>query len=273
MMSSANDADASAMCSQLSRTIRIRLSRRKWTRPRPGVSERTSSPSDEATTVGSRRIAQRRQVDEADALVAGFPKLVGNGERHRRFADAAGPHQRDEAPLRQLRPERSHDLRAAYWPCERPPQWHVRDAGAIGGDWRLGRRRHRLEGLRDRRHKAVSAPGFAYDVPGTRLSLAKQLAQRGDVYADIGLGHGRSRPSKAEQLLLADKLARMLDEGHQDVEGAVADPGRLITIEEQTLSGIEPEGTERQTLHHRPSLSAQQVSTPPLVTPLPPKEG
>jgi hypothetical protein len=53
------------------------------------------------------------------------------------------------------------------------------------------------------------------------------------------------RPSPTYQFLFADYLAGAFDQSSQDVEGAAAEPHRLVALEQETLLCKEPERAKR----------------------------
>src|SRR6185312_16607353 len=77
------------------------------------------------------------------------------------------------------------------------------------------------------------------------LAVAKGAAQRADLNLQIRFLDERLRPSPTYQLLFADYLPAAFDQGSQDVEGAAAEPHRLVAVEQETLLCKEPERAKR----------------------------
>ena len=68
------------------------------------------------------RVAERRQIDQPDAVLISADHALGDGEGDRGLADAAGPDDRHQALARKLRDERRHRFLAADHPRYRERQ-------------------------------------------------------------------------------------------------------------------------------------------------------
>jgi hypothetical protein len=77
------------------------------------------------------------------------------------------------------------------------------------------------------------------------LAVAEGAAQRADLNLQIRFLDERLRPSPSYQFFFADHLAGAFDQSSQDVEGAAAEPHRLVALEQETLLCKEPERAKR----------------------------
>jgi hypothetical protein len=83
------------------------------------------------------------------------------------------------------------------------------------------------------------------DVAPTVLAVAEGAAQSTHLDLQIGFLNEGSRPGAGDQLFLANHFAGAFDQGRQDLEGAAAQPHRLIPLEQQSLRCQEPERPKR----------------------------
>jgi hypothetical protein len=79
----------------------------------------------------------------------------------------------------------------------------------------------------------------------TALAVAEGAAQRADLHLQIAFLDERLRPGPTYQFLFAHHLAGAFDQSSQDVEGAAAEPHRLVALEQETLLCEEPERAKR----------------------------
>src|SRR5689334_25437160 len=77
------------------------------------------------------------------------------------------------------------------------------------------------------------------------LAVAEGAAQGADLDLQVRFFDERSRPGSGYQLLLADHLAGAFDQGGQDVEGAAAEPHRLVALEQEPPRRKQPERAKR----------------------------
>src|SRR3954453_1005968 len=119
--------------------------------------------------------------------------------------------------------------------------------GAPRGD---GLRRGRLR-PRDahRGHEAVAAAGDGGQEAVAVLAVTQRLAERGDVDPEVALLDEGVGPDAGDKLVLADDLARPLDQGDQDVQRPAAERHRLVALEQELPRREQPERPER---HARP---------------------
>jgi hypothetical protein len=68
------------------------------------------------------------------------------------------------------------------------------------------------------------------------LPVAKQPSDRGNVNTEIGFIDRGRRPGAGEQRFLAHQIARVLDQGDEDVKRAAADPNRSVAFQQQLVS-------------------------------------
>ncbi|MNF91658.1 hypothetical protein D3C84_742690 [compost metagenome] len=103
-------------------------------------------------------------------------------------------------------------------------------------------RRHPLHG----RDKAITALGNVDDVALPVLPVAQCATQRGDMHAQVDLLDHRSRPDECDELVLADHVARTLDQHLQDIQGPPAHAQRPVPIEDQPLPQVKRIRAESQ---------------------------
>ena len=96
-----------------------------------------------------------------------------------------------------------------------------------------------------RRDEIVAASRNGGDVAIAALAVAEGAAQRADLDLQVCFFDEGFRPGSGDQLLLADHLAGALDQSGQDVEGAAAEPHRLVALEQEPLRCEEPERAKR----------------------------
>jgi hypothetical protein len=95
---------------------------------------------------------------------------------------------------------------------------------------------------RDRRDEAVAASGNIDQIP---VAAAQRPAQRADLKFEIALLDKGVRPDAGHQLVLADHLARVLDQGDQNIQGAAAETNGLVALEQQPSIREKAEGAKR----------------------------
>jgi hypothetical protein len=172
------------------------------------------------------RIADRSEIDEADIVAKGRHLRGCERKRDRGLADATGPDQRHEAPLRQLGCERRHDVFASD---------HTRKRGRNVRCWRRPRldARSRRFGIleRHRRDEGIAASWNIRDVTLLGPPFAQNLAQGRDVNAQISVLNKGLGPNPCDQFILGDGLAMTFDKRNQDIERAAAQPDRLSGLQ------------------------------------------
>src|SRR5882724_11774404 len=77
------------------------------------------------------------------------------------------------------------------------------------------------------------------------LAVAEGAAQSADLNLQIRFFDEGLRPGSGDELLLADHLAGALDQRGQDVEGAAAEPHRLVAFEQEALRCVKSERAKR----------------------------
>jgi hypothetical protein len=77
------------------------------------------------------------------------------------------------------------------------------------------------------------------------LTVAQGAPQSADLNLQVRFLDKRPRPGSGDELLLADHFARVFDQNRQDIEGAAAEPYRLIAFEQKPLRRKEPERAKR----------------------------
>jgi hypothetical protein len=196
-------------------------------------------------TAHQRRVSERTEVDETGFADSAEP--FGDSQSDGRLADAAGADERDEASLRQLLGDRLDDFSPAK--DQRDIRAGVVDPGGRVFEGRTPRGcGRRCVGDGHRRHEPIAAPRFADDVADACRAVAEQFSDAADVDAQIRFVHRRRRPRDSEQLLFAQKFARMFGEHDQKVERAAADRRQRFPPQQKSLFGKEPIGTESKYL-------------------------
>ena len=88
---------------------------------------------------------------------------------------------------------------------------------------------------RDGADKAIASTRDIRDEAPAGVAIAERPPERGDVNSDARFFDEGVGPHTRKQLLLADHLARPLEESEQDVARAAAKTHRRVAFEEQTL--------------------------------------
>ncbi len=169
-------------------------------------------------------------------------QLMGRREGDRGLADAAWADDRDEAPLGQLRHQRGHDIAAPDHAAELSRKMA---RGLVFG------RRRRLSAVHlddDRRHKTVAPAGDVGDVASARMAVTQRPPERRHMDPEVGVLDEGAGPDPGDEIILADQLAGVLDQGDEDVEGAAAEPDRLVALQEELLCRDQMERPERHGL-------------------------
>jgi hypothetical protein len=84
----------------------------------------------------------------------------------------------------------------------------------------------------DRCDETITPTGNVGYIPGAIRDIAQNLAQTGDVDAEVALLHREIRPGALHQVAVADDVSRTLDESDEDVESASAHRDRLALLKE-----------------------------------------
>jgi hypothetical protein len=77
------------------------------------------------------------------------------------------------------------------------------------------------------------------------LAVAEGAAQSAHLDLEIRFFDVRFRPGSGDQLLLADHFAGAFDQSGQNVEGAAAEPHRLVALDQEPLRCKEPVRAKR----------------------------
>ena len=120
---------------------------------------------------------------------------------------------------------------------------------ALGGGRDAGLRdaRHdRRIATRDLRDEAIAPAGYRRDVAILAARFAQHLTQGRDVLREAVLLDDHARPDRAQQHVLVERLARVLDEIHQRVEHLGREQGRLsrVPAQQALLADIQGEIAE-----------------------------
>src|SRR6187551_998957 len=157
-----------------------------------------------------------------------------------RLADAAGPDDGNEAFARQPARYFIDGLIAAH---------HLRlTRGQIVGlrqRWR-DRRRFCTIQARDLRHEAIALSGNGSQIFGAGLTVAKCPSKLGDMHPQAALVDVDAGPHPSQQFVLADDRARLLDEGHQDIECSSRKLEWAPVFFDAALCGLQKEWAKRK---------------------------
>jgi hypothetical protein len=202
-------------------------------------------PAREANHGGERTrdelgVEDRREVEEDDAVWKAGGQLVRGREGDRRLPDPPRPGDRDEARLAYPAYDRVDEGGAADHAGQRSGQGVQPAQGGAGLSWHGGCVRH-VEGG----DEPVAAPWDILDVAQAALPVAERPAQGRDVDAQVALLDENVRPNLGDDLLLGHELARPLDEGDEDGEGAAAERDGLAGLEQREATGEEAIRAER----------------------------
>jgi hypothetical protein len=162
-------------------------------------------------------------------------RSLGDGEADRGLANATRPDNRDQAPTRELRNKRCHDVLATNHPSCRERQIvprRPRGCRGQGGPWQ------RISAYRRDEIVALSYSGG--DVTIVALSVAEGTTQSVDLDLQIRFFDERRWPGSGNQFLLADHLARTFDQSGQDIEGAAAQSHWLVAVQQEPPRCDEP---------------------------------
>jgi hypothetical protein len=77
------------------------------------------------------------------------------------------------------------------------------------------------------------------------LAVAEGAPERADLNLQIRVLDKRLRPGSGDQFLLANHLARALDQSGEDVKTAAAEPHRPVALEQEPLRRKEPKRAKR----------------------------
>src|SRR5882672_3276584 len=92
----------------------------------------------------------------------------------------------------------------------------------------------------------IIAPSYhGDDVTIAALPVAEGAAQGADLNLQVRLFDERLWPRASHQLFLADHFAATLDQSDENVEGAIAEPHRIVALQQQPLRRKEPERAKR----------------------------
>ncbi len=184
-----------------------------------------------------RRRAERRQVQQANAVAIMSNQQLRHAQRHGRLADATRAGQGDKALLGQLLHQCIDECLAADHP--RAAQRQVM-ALAMGNA--VCRNRHRFDA--QWRHKTVAALGHRDDITLPGLAIAQCLAQRRHMHPQVGVFHHSFRPDPGDQLLLAHHVAGVFQQDQQNLHRAPPQTQRPTGFEHQPLVRVDAVGAE-----------------------------
>ena len=184
------------------------------------------------------------QFHPAHAVAVGRLPACGEVQRHGGLAHAAGADDADQ-PVLVDQIVQSHEIVAAANEVRQRgrqvrlqlggrPGRHHRRRGSRGRG--MGKLPGRRTGALDLRRKPVAASGDGGDDVA-----AQHLAQAADLRGQVAFFHHHARPDLVDQLVLVQQLARLLDQGQQQVEGARADGGGLAVDEQTPLQRLQLE--------------------------------
>ena len=184
-------------------------------------------------------VVERRQIDQPDTVLISIDHPFGGGEGHGGLSDAAGPDDRDEALLRQLRNHRCLALFAADHACC--------SKGQIVRRCRRGRWRRGLRWLLTTHggDETVASSWNGDDVAMAAMAVAEGAAQSAHLNLQVRFFDVCLRPGSGDQLLLADYLSGTLDQRGKNVEGAAAEPHLPVALKQKPLLRVERERTKR----------------------------
>ena len=259
-MVSASFAACSMTCSQLSRMITHAPAGEEFDDARCRISglhheiERRSYRA--RNKVG---ILQGPEIDETHRLPAAGRHLMGNGQRHRRFADASRTPEGNELL-------REQPVRQAFDHVV-PPDHPGQEKRKRGRFRELGRRRRRRGRLRlatlHAGDKTVSPIGDVGDEACAVFAVAEYLAKLGDVDAEAGLVHDQIWPRIGQQLILVNDLSGATHQQTKNVDRAAAylyrnaRLSRAVAISRRDKTG--------QTLRRRNQVRSREIAERPVL--------
>ncbi len=189
------------------------------------------------------RVRHCTEVHEADTAVELFEQCVRRGHGHGRLADPAGTDDRDEAIGDQIRSEGADDLIATDHARQHRRQDEALSRRATG-IFRKSRRSGCCGFAPNGCDKTVALAHDVGDIPLPTLAVAivltECLAQAVDVHAQIARVDDEVAPDARQQLLVADDIARPLDEHQQNVERTSAERERNAVFLEHARARKKP---------------------------------
>src|SRR5579859_854724 len=161
---------------------------------------------------------------------------MGEGQRHRRLADAAGADEGDK-PLGRDHSLQSLDHRLA---SDHPPKTG-RQGASIAPALPVLFPQHRGD-------EAISAAGDVGDVGGAWVGFGKSLAQDADLDAKRRRLDVESAPDAGEQLVGAHHIALPLEQAQEDVHRPTAEDHGDVLTKQQPFDGPKLERTEKEAI-------------------------
>jgi hypothetical protein len=162
---------------------------------------------------------------------------MSNGQGNSGLPDAARADDRDQPLFPEAGTNLMDDLVTTYHPAGRN-----RKARTSG-------KRARLVAFsfltNDRSDKGIPTPLHICDVFETELSVAQGLAQRRQMDAQTAFLNGHVRPRPGNQRVLADNLAGLVDERHENVERPGPERNHFVRLFESALGDVQLERTEQ----------------------------
>ncbi len=95
------------------------------------------------------------------------------------------------------------------------------------------------------RDEAIAAAWTVDDVLVGGFVLAQRAAQRGDLNREVRIDDMRIRPGELDELVLSDKLAGMLNECDQYLDGLAAQADDAVALEQRPLGGRQAKRPEK----------------------------
>ena len=202
-----------------------------------------------------RRIGQRCEVDEPDAVAIGIENFRRGLQREARLADAAGAGQRQQACSRQ----ELLDLGQLPFAADERIE-HLRKIGAlpVDGHGRLG-----LAGdCDDRTDKTITPPRQRFDPVLSTRHAGERPPDRGDLGREIVLLDDQARPRGIHDGRLLHEFVRPADERGQHPDAARSERDRDTRIRQHMGVRAEPEWPDFIDEAHGTALRARPASEP-----------
>ena len=94
--------------------------------------------------------------------------------------------------------------------------------------------------------EAIATSGHGCHVAMVWLALSQRFSKCRDMNFEVAVLDGGVWPRPSDQLVLADQLARTLDQGRQDFQGTTAKPDGSLAFQQALLSWQEAERAKRK---------------------------
>ena len=156
-------------------------------------------------------ISQRGEPDEPDAILIRCAHSLGDPDRNRCLADPTRPDDGQKTALSQLGRQGRDDVVAPDDAGERRRQITTHGRSVRSAGWRLPLL------ARHRRHKAVTPARIVGDIACSGATIAKRLAQRGDMDPERPFVDDRVGPGAGDQLIFVNRVAGVFNKRDEDV--------------------------------------------------------